>query len=362
MSFARAREIASATQVLEDAARAAGERVDVLDRALYWQARLAVFPRLDVLTPTDAVAAKTDGTRQLVALATSRPASFYGHLARLLVTDTLGQRAQLDASFAMPTKIRALATGASVTPSAALDADPRVQLARAFVDGGYDDEALVLLSAVQPTADKPDDLVAVALLLNRAGAPGAGHALLRFRGRALMPGRPGEGTALAWSVNWPRAYEPAIVPAATSHAVPPALLFGIAREESAFDADVVSWAGAVGLCQLMPPTAKDEARDEGLPPPDVDSLREASLNARLGAAHIGRRLKGMRHPLLAIAAYNAGPGSVMQWSPRGPLDAWVEQIPVDETRGYVKKVTGSWVTYSMLDGSVDDVRFDLVLK
>ena len=48
-----------------------------------------------------------------------------------------------------------------------------------------------------------------------------------------------------------------------------------------------------------------------------------------------------------------------QWKPRGPVDQWVEQIPVEETRNYVKKVTGSWVTYEMLDGSVDTVSFPL---
>ena len=90
------------------------------------------------------------------------------------------------------------------------------------------------------------------------------------------------------------------------------------------------------------------------------------MNARLGARHLARCLREMAHPLLAIAAYNAGPGMVNQWrAVKGrdrPLDAFIESIPVDETRGYVKRVTSSWVTYSALDGSLDAVRFPLDVK
>jgi soluble lytic murein transglycosylase len=224
---------------------------------------------------------------------------------------------------------------------------------------------LLILQDIDVKALAPEDRFAVVLLVARAGSPGAGHAILRDAGLAMLPASPAGDSLLAWSLDWPQAYEFAIAPAADANQVPRALLFGLAREESAFDADVVSWAGAVGLCQLMPYTAKDEATALKLPAPDVDDLRDPVLNAKLGAAHIGRRLKGMRHPLLAIAAYNAGPGMVAQWVPpkgtKMPIDVVIEKIPVDETRNYVKKVTGSWVTYSALDGTTDDVKFPLTL-
>jgi soluble lytic murein transglycosylase len=358
--LARTGDVSGALSALDDAARLAGERVDVQDRALYWRARLRAFPKLADLEATKDAAARDEGLAALRALAHSRPASFYGHLARLLASAHGG------AGSSALSSARALTAAASVRPTDALLRDERFVRARAFVDAGYDDEAFVLLARLELSADKartaPDDLVAVALLLNRVGAPGAGHGLLRSRGRALLPGRPGADTALAWSVGWPRAYAFAIEPAADEAKIPRALLFGLSREESAFDAEVVSWAGAIGLCQLMPPTAREEARELGLAEPDLEALRAPLLNARLGAAHLGRRFHGMRHPLLAIAAYNAGPGAVAKWSPHGPLDAWVEQIPVEETRNYVKKVTGSWVTYSALDGSTDDVVFPMSLK
>ena len=343
----------------------------VADRALYWRARLQLAPRPDSLEPTADVVARDAGLGALVALASSRPASYYGHLARTVVEQlsvlprapTAGATAP---SPGAPSGLRALARGGTVTPSAELETAPGFRLARALVEGGYDDEARLALGLLDLTRVPAEDRFAVALLVSRVGAPGDGHALLRNGGLALLPGSPGKDNALAWSLDWPLAHSGAIEAAADEQGVPRPLLYGLAREESAFDAEVVSWAGAVGLCQLMPPTALDEAKALKLPPPTVSDLTQAPLNARLGAAHLSRRLKGMGHPLLAIAAYNAGPGMVAQWVPaRGqsmPLDWLVERIPVEETRNYVKKVTGSWVSYAALDQSVAEVRFAALVQ
>jgi soluble lytic murein transglycosylase len=364
LAWTRARrgDVEGARALFDEAARKAGARVDVADRAIYWRARLALCPKLDSLEPTTNASQREAALGELVAFASARPASWYGHLARLLALDVAAKSKLPPPSLPSLEGARAAAAAASLAPSAALTKDARFLLASDLVSAGYDDEALLVLGEIDVRSAPPEDRFAVALLMGRAGAPGAGHALLRDAGLALLPGSPQADTALAWSLDWPRAYASAVEAAADENQVPRPLLFGLAREESAFDADVVSWAGAVGLCQLMMPTAADEARDKKLPPPSVDALKDPMLNARLGAAHLGRRLKGMRHPMLAIAAYNAGPGGVAQWKPKGPLDAWVEQIPVDETRNYVKKVTGSWVTYAALDGKISDVTFPLVIS
>lgn len=362
-SRARAGDSDGARAILDDAARGAGAApsgalVAVADRAWYWRARLAFAPRLDTLEPTADARARAQALAALAAFANSRPASWYGHLARLLVQSD--QSDQSATAIEVAARVREHAASASVTMSPLLAKDSRFALARTLIEGGYDAEALILLAAL-PMPAAAEDRFAVALLIDRAGARGGAHGFLRNAGLALLPGTPSPESALAWALDWPRAFAPAIVSAAQESQLPPSLLFALAREESAFDADVVSWAGAVGLCQLMPPTAADEAKAKKLAVPDVDALRDPVLNASLGAAHLARRLK-LGHPALAIAAYNAGPGAVAVWSPHGPLDAWVEQIPVDETRNYVKKVTGSWVTYSILDGAVDDVAFSLVLR
>ncbi len=367
LSLFGAGHIDSAHALLVDAQARAGDRVEVSDRARYWQGRVQALPVATSLTPTTDVKALAEGTAALRALASSRPASFYGHLARqLLLTVLLPTDAAVRAALQTSPRAREVADRAQLTLSNRLSADARMRTAMAFLAAGYDVEAQRVLWRVisdqQALSEAPlNDTVAIALLLGRAGAPGAAHALLRDTGHALLPGAPGDVDALTWSLDWPRAYPDAIQAAATQHALPLALLFGLAREESVFDAQVVSWAGAVGLCQLMPTTAADEAMAAHLAAPSIDDLRAPELNARLGAAHLQRRISQLKHPLLAIAAYNAGPGAVLSWRPTGPVDWWVEHIPVDETRGYVRKVTGSWVTYSALDGSVDDVAFSMVL-
>jgi soluble lytic murein transglycosylase len=252
----------------------------------------------------------------------------------------------------------------AVPASATLQSDALWQQAQLAATQGYDDEAATLLAGVGVGRGDLETAMAIASVFARVGRADLAHRSLRDRGFAQLSGAPTTtASAQQWSLAWPRAWASELTTAATAFKVPPPLLMGLAREESAFDADVVSWAGAAGLCQLMPPTAADEARSMKRAPPTVQELVDPAFNARLGASHLGRRLRGMRHPFMAIAAYNAGPGSVAKWMPppgeTWPVDIWVERIPVDETRNYVKKVTGSWVTYALLDGG--DVSFALTI-
>src|SRR5262249_50826128 len=124
------------------------------------------------------------------------------------------------------------------------------------------------------------------------------------------------------------------------------------REESALDPRALSWAGALGLCQLMPATAAEVAAQLNLPRPSTAALLEPELNLRLGARYLSDlvyRAQGVKQ--YALAGYNAGEGSVRRWRRDfgdADLDAWVENIPVQETRGYVKRVLRSYATYKLL--------------
>jgi soluble lytic murein transglycosylase len=126
------------------------------------------------------------------------------------------------------------------------------------------------------------------------------------------------------------------------------------REESALDPRIISPAGAVGLTQLMLPTAKQVAARLHLARPSRNDLMQPSLNIRIGAQYLGelvRRYDG--EVSLALAAYNAGSGAVARWMealPGAPMDEFVEQIPVEETRGYVKRVLRSYAAYVTLYG------------
>jgi soluble lytic murein transglycosylase len=124
--------------------------------------------------------------------------------------------------------------------------------------------------------------------------------------------------------------------------IDPTWAYGIARSESLFMRDVRSGAGAIGVMQLLPSTGKQVAREIELPYAGVITLTDPMANIRLGTTYLGQmvqRFGGNR--VLATAAYNAGPHRIDEWLPRdGTVDAraWIETIPFNETRKYVKRV------------------------
>ena len=125
-------------------------------------------------------------------------------------------------------------------------------------------------------------------------------------------------------------------------AIPDSWAYGVARSESLFMTDIRSIAGAIGVMQLMPATGRSTAAEIKLPYKGLDTLTDPDSNIRLGTFYLGKMLQRFGdNPVLATAAYNAGPTRVEQWLPSGDqLDAriWIENIPFNETRGYVRRV------------------------
>ena len=151
-------------------------------------------------------------------------------------------------------------------------------------------------------------------------------------------------------VRFPLAYAETLNKAATVNKLKPSLVFAIARQESAFGADVRSPAGAVGLMQLMPATARQTASRGGLSYQSSKDLLNPSANAALGTHYMGSLLQQFSdNRILAIAAYNAGPHRVQQWLKRLPNevdhDVFIESIPFKETRNYVQNVLAFAVIY-----------------
>ncbi|MEW9837573.1 lytic transglycosylase domain-containing protein [Mesorhizobium marinum] len=149
-----------------------------------------------------------------------------------------------------------------------------------------------------------------------------------------------------------------------------ALAYAIARQESEFNVGAVSHAGARGLLQLLPGTAKSVAKKAGLAYSMDKLTTDAGYNATLGAAFLGEQLGRFDGSyVLTFVGYNAGPGRARQWmrrygDPRGQdVDAvvdWIERIPFEETRSYVQRVMENYQVYKMrLSGSFD-IESDLV--
>jgi soluble lytic murein transglycosylase len=144
------------------------------------------------------------------------------------------------------------------------------------------------------------------------------------------------------SLRYPLPYHSSFEQHAASASIPSQWAYGVARSESLFMRDVRSSAGAIGLMQLMPATGKQVAKEIQLPYSGIDTLTNAQSNIQLGITYLGQmaeRYGGNR--ILATAAYNAGPHRVDRWLPQsGTQDAriWIENIPFNETRKYVRRV------------------------
>jgi len=132
--------------------------------------------------------------------------------------------------------------------------------------------------------------------------------------------------------------------------VDPAWVYAVMRQESLFRADARSPAGALGLMQIMPATGQQIAEQLGLDGFKKADLLVADTNIRYGVYYLRRTLNRLQNkPVLATAAYNAGPFRVSQWLPRQkPIetDRWVETIPFFETRRYVKRIMEYAVIYA----------------
>jgi soluble lytic murein transglycosylase len=208
----------------------------------------------------------------------------------------------------------------------------------------------------------PETLWAIALLYDLAGAPEIGHAFARSRLTDYLAHYPAGRWKTMWEIAYPRAYASLVEPESRAHGLPVALTWAIMREESDFYADAKSASNAYGLMQLIASTARGVAA--GTPYGwDEAQLKRPDASIALGTKLLaGLRAQFAYNPALAIAAYNAGGGAVGRWiAARGDqdFDLWVEQIPWDETRGYIKRVLASEAAYGLL---YDRAAFDDVLS
>ena len=144
-----------------------------------------------------------------------------------------------------------------------------------------------------------------------------------------------------WTFAFPRPYWMDVQNFSKNAGIDPYLALAIMREESLYQADVVSPASARGLMQLMPYTGKRVAKIIGLKLKDEKDLFNPKINIQLGTSYLGQISKRFGEVIQIAGSYNAGPGRMKEWLKRFPdrdLDEFVESIPYIETRNYVKRV------------------------
>jgi soluble lytic murein transglycosylase len=190
------------------------------------------------------------------------------------------------------------------------------------------------------------------------GEENSGYAQARLLTRYFTPGTVLYRNAL--ERLYPRPFRKQVEEACGKYGVEDNLVWAVMRQESAFNSRATSHAGASGLMQLMPGTAKDEAKRIGLQKYDVYDVKN---NVALGTAHLARLMKSfdLMKPFerkdWIMAAYNAGAGNARKWltDERQNMepDRWIEEIRFGETCDYVQKVSGNLEVYRMLYGAPD---------
>jgi len=153
--------------------------------------------------------------------------------------------------------------------------------------------------------------------------------------------------------SYPRAYWDIISKAASTDKVDAYLVAALIREESRFDPEVVSWAGAVGLMQLMPSTARRITSDAGVSIDNDRDLFDPGKNILLGTHYLTILINEFNELPVAIMSYNAGENIVNKWLEKyykDDINEFIENIPYKETRRYVKKVLKSYWQYRSING------------
>jgi len=325
-------------------------------QARYWIARLL----LDEANETSDSSLKGEALAKLSAIATDAPFNWYGLLAFWRVHQEAPQRAA-DLALEVRGVIEKVRSGPlrpdTFVYEREFDERPGFREGLQLLRSGLHDHAVTEIRFALGRSPwnrwSTDTLLLGAALLQDAGAPNFGHELLRRKFKKAMPGLSPEERAI-WVHAFPTAFGDEIATAAAEHPFDRWLFQGLVRDESAFTSTVRSWAGAMGLSQLMWGTAKESARKMGIGKITRSMLSDPALNLKIGSWYLSRlhsRWKG--HLALAIGSYNAGPGAEKRWvDARGdyPLDAYVETIPFKQTRLYTKHVYASYQTYYALYG------------
>ena len=283
------------------------------------------------------------GSRHFARLQSEAPRSYYGVLA-----------AQRSGRPIVPA-VAAAPTTLPTDPLQPLRGEPayaRVEALRAVGLGAFADEEM----AEMGRRAAGDSTLLYALSAAYVQDSRYHLALRILRRHFYSMARSGGATAprAFWEMLYPMGWRSELTEAAGRAAIDPLLVAAVVREESSYYPHARSRVGARGLMQLMPETARPMAQARRLALNNGELLDDPATNLELGSAYLGGLMREFGDARLAAAAYNAGPTRVREWweSRRsGDLEAWVEQIPFDETRAFVKRVMLSWDEYRRLYGS-----------
>jgi soluble lytic murein transglycosylase len=292
-------------------------------RSRYWRARAAER------------AGHEGAAEEFGAIAREFPLSYYGWRA--------SSRAALGTLEAPPPRL--LEKPSVLRPR-------ELERARILLEAGLVELAREELDRLYVRVDGLEDRLALAGLYADSGDHHRPQRLVVEAYAVTLARGPGSGPVELWWYAWPLPFQDAVRSAtATRHGLPQELVYAVMREESGYRPEVLSVSGARGLLQLMPETAERVAHREDLAPVDADDLFLPDVNIAIGSAYLDELLMRFSgRASAAIGSYNAGPHRVVRWLEQtaGDDDEWVEDIPYDQTRSYVKRVLRSVHAYRVL--------------
>jgi soluble lytic murein transglycosylase len=282
---------------------------------------------------------RASGREELAALASREPFTYYGWRAA----------ARAEGAPAAPDVAAAPRVGRSVLPPATLR---RIEI---LLEAELDERVAVEVRPLAASSPDAKTRLVLAQLLLEAGRYHLAQRLVLDHDAERLAARPAAGDEALWWMAWPTAFDGTVERVARAHGVEPALVYAVMREESGYQPDALSVVGARGLVQIMPDTGRRLASDLGAAAFDPAELFVPERNLELGALYLSQLVDRFDGRLsAAIASYNAGPEPVARWlaADRGrDDDEWVESIPYDQTRSYVKRVLRSVHVYRALYGS-----------
>ena len=316
-------------------------------RAMYWLARVSMDQ-----------GKKARAAKRFERVLDEAPLNYYAQLALTRLQELGAPRLnwiQAHLAAPAPSNQEAICTGE-------LAKDLYFQKGRTLLESGLGTDAGLYLRKVtkglgmtlgENCRSMHSDLL-VAILLSEAGFKQEAHWKVRSAFSAELQKIPTSNEASIFFAAYPMAYSQEIAAAEHEHGIPELFLQALAREESAFDAQVVSWAGAYGLTQLLLSTAKGAGK---MLTPQIkikraSELFDPALNARLGGAFMASlisRFKGSTG--LALCGYNAALKTANTWWKRhagDAFDVFAEELTIKETRKYVKRVHQTWGIYRWL--------------
>lgn len=326
--FYKKGEYKKAIKIFEQVTSSAPTPDESFPKTLYWQSRA-----WEKIKSKDALGKASQGYKKIVA---EFPFSFYAVLAANRLGTTV--------------KVPGLPSLGGIAPS---DDDAALGVVDALNHKDlHDDASAVMDIAIQQHPDwesNHEEYITKKFIechnYRKALDMAASHFNSGVYGPTMASSDP------MFSAFYPRAYAQQTTYGYASTHLPRGAIEGIMREESLFQKNVRSWVGATGLMQLMPATAQS-LRQKIQNGNILTDLTDPKSNIILGSTYLSDMKSFFSDQMpLAIMAYNAGPGNVKKWlraRPSSDIDEFIEAIPLDETRGYVKRVLRSMQVYGSL--------------